>query len=214
MTAPKEGSKPIIRSTFEQDQCLYQFQQRWSDERLNRRSWTHQRVIDRPISHISSQQEGPHWENHAGHQHSGGQIASSLLGELRRWARAAGCSFRELLSSSGCLMNCPSPLEGYFSLRNQYRSSEVRSRSLQATLEEIFQSLSLLCSFLNIPYQLPYLSKATAIMWSHVTISQITACSPLATFVMAASQNMSREGHLPITVTYDLLPQAIVFSFL
>lgn len=31
---------------------------------------------------------------------------------------------------------------------------------------------------------------------------------------MAASQNMSREGHLPITVTYDLLPQAIVFSFL
>lgn len=97
---------------------------------------------------------------HTSHQHSGGQIGSSLLGELRRRTSAAGCSFRELLSSFGCLMmNCPSPLEGYFSLRNQYRSSEVRSRSLQATLEEIFQSLSLLCSFLNIPYQLPYLSK-------------------------------------------------------
>lgn len=163
---------------------------------------------------ISSQQVGSHGENPCWSSALRGQIASSLLGDQRTWARATGCSFRELLSSSSCLMNYLSPLEGYFSLKNQDRSSEVRSRSLQAVIEEIFQSLSLLCSFLNIPYPLPYLPKAIAIMWSHVTTSQITTCSTLATFVTETSQNTGKESHLPITMTYGLRLQAIMFSFL
>lgn len=146
--------------------------------------------------------------SHAGQQPSGGQTASSLLGEHRIWARAAGSSSTELLSRSDCLMNCPSPLEGYFSLKSQYRSSEVRSHSLQAALEQVFQRQS--------PVFLSQYSLSVTLSFKnhcHYVISQITTCSTLVTFVIAASQNKSKESHPPITVTYDLLLQAIMFSF-
>lgn len=42
----------------------------------------------------------------------------------------------------------------------------------------------------------------------------IYSCSTLATFVMAASRNMNRDSHLPISMTYDLLPKGSVLSFL
>lgn len=166
-------------------------------------------MIDRLISLISSWQEGSHWENSRQSSALRTPNCKFSAGKQRTWAMATVLSENYFPALVAWWIALP-----HWSLKNQYRASEVRSRSPQAALEEIFQSLSLLCSFLNIPYQFPYLSKATAIMWSHVTISQITARYTLATFVMAASQNLSKESHLPITMTHDLLLQAIMFSFL
>lgn len=110
----------------------------------------------------------------AGHQHSGGQTASSLLDEWRTWASTAGGFFRKLLSTSGCLMNCLSPLNGCILV---WRTSVGHLKSDHTLFMQhwrksfIFQILSFLFSYLNILYQLCYLSKATAIVWFYITIS-------------------------------------------
>lgn len=47
------------------------------------------RVIDRAISHVKSQQEGPAWEKPCWSSALRRPMASSLLGEQRTWVRAA-----------------------------------------------------------------------------------------------------------------------------
>lgn len=166
-------AKPKICSACEQAQGLYQFQERWSDKWLNCESWIHQGVIDKAISLLAPSRRVVPKKTHAGHQHSGGQMASSLLGEQRTWARAARCLSDNYFSALVAWWIAFLPWKDIL----VWRTSTSHLKSGHALFGQhqrksfIFQIISLRCSFLNILYQLPYPSKATAIMWSHVTIS-------------------------------------------